>query len=305
MKNSLFIFIFTFMAFSQLSQARPNVIFSAKNVFDVASSYRQLCAIVGEKIVCYNTDTQAGPDMIPPQEALGFTQLSLSINDGDFGCAVTRNGKIICWGQEHLSVSLKLPEDKFYVKVQIMDDFGCALDNQGVPHCANFEFDGEENKSELPQFGAKADVVDIVANAFSFCVLKSDGQVQCFGEQAPIVPSDLKFSQISKNHTYLCGVLKSGEVRCFDSKKEIHWSFMDKLTGADQTFAIQNGDGLGVIREGKAMIWSDYWAIRKNPEIKLFADYTSIQKVSMGGSTGCVLDIYRNLTCISHNLSEE
>lgn len=280
--------------------------FSAKGVVDVAASQDHFCAIVQEKIICQKPPTSDGDgNLTPPQAALPFQQLDIA-KDSSRACAVTVGGEVVCWGKDSDGpVSVQLPKEKFYVKVQVSSSYACALDNTAALLCAPF---AGSDANAIPDVVNPRDVAEFAIGGAEYddtnfiCLRKRDGDTACFGKEVPSLPPGLKSTQILVQAEFrqLCALTPAATVRCFAPKGEVRWSFYDKLVGVEKMFNSSLGSGIGVFQAGVPSVWSDYWSdhYSKGARIPLFDGHKNSQKIVMGAGFACVLDTFRNLECI-------
>jgi alpha-tubulin suppressor-like RCC1 family protein len=167
----------------------------------IAPGYEHTCAVVeGGKVQCWghNNYGQAGVDDTKkspkvPTDVTGLESGAKSVSTGfDSSCAVTEQGRVLCWGWIGMYDSFTLPQEIDEMRtdmtaVSVGGDHICALTSNGVVKCL-----GENNYGQLGDgttdsvyYGKKVnglENVKSIATSMGYsCALTNEGRVFLLG----------------------------------------------------------------------------------------------------------------------------
>ena len=126
-------------------------------------------------------------------------------------CGVSIEGQIQCWAPPDVDVPTPIPEGTFIEAIATIYLNACALDINGAAICWG---DESGRYMDIPTTGVQS-----ISQGYSsnLCMLMTDSTGRCWGEPywASNVPEDIQFQQLQISDTHLCGVVDSGDIRCW------------------------------------------------------------------------------------------
>ncbi len=153
-------------------------------------------------------------------------------------CTIDTEGALECTG-DNATGMLDVPGGR-YRQLSIDLDYGCAIrDDDGEAHCWGSP---TEPAGQLDPPGGS--FLAITVHATKACGIRIDKSIDCWGNDAPTSAPDGAFESLSGE----CGVLDSGEVRCFGARAI---AFADDITqGAFRKISIDTRYGCGIRPSG-------------------------------------------------------
>jgi hypothetical protein len=258
----------------------------------------------------------AAGDAVSPDASVSSAEVQLCAGQ-DHACAVTKAGKILCWGANGDDQTM-FPPDRSYRRVACGDYHSCALDSAGALLCVGRNRNGQRVTqpgpyAELTAGDAHTCVLDAAGNArcfgddaggqstppnvalrslsagtgFSCAIRRADSKVQCWGFAASELTNavaDTAFASIDAARNYVCGVTDGGAVRC--------WS-INPPPGADHALKVSAGvfGACALLADRSVRCWNG-----TNVETP-FADKGPFQDVIVGGTGRCLLPVQGSLVC--------
>ncbi|HET9933392.1 MAG TPA: hypothetical protein VFQ35_21960 [Polyangiaceae bacterium] len=166
------------------------------------------------------TNGQLGSEYcFDPVRVLGLPPLASFSLSAARTCAVTREGKLFCWGAFE-SVQYDAPtEQKDWPRLTeavLTDGFLCGRTEAGEVHCQR---EGQQKPEVVPGLGR---VTKLTGDALT-CALNERGEVWCWMRSYPPfdkphqVPAITSATQISARAGFACAILKDGAAYCWGS----------------------------------------------------------------------------------------
>jgi alpha-tubulin suppressor-like RCC1 family protein len=218
-------------------------------------------------------------------------------------CGLRDDGSIICWGCEDVDPydddygydqgQCTPPEEiSFKSLSEVWDDTSCGVDENDALHCwgllgtIQFKSDGSSS------------IVDSSAEDSYACVLNSSNELECVGDfpEIPKEVSEAGSSDISVSSGYICSILTSGDLSCWNSHKPE--GMFNKLTSTYTSISAGSYHACGIVSDGSLQCWS-------NDIDEDYGEATppkgTFQQISVGNDFSCALSTKGHLSCWGRN----
>jgi hypothetical protein len=142
-----------------------------------------------------------------------FSQFSLGYDGSTTtysGCALSMEGRAVCWAWDTDVVLTPAPEEPFQ-HISVGSQHACAIDQASALVCWG--------NNDLGQASPPSGTFDDVSSGDAHsCALAPTGTVECWGDDSQgqsTPPAGVTFSQISAGRTATCGVTTDRWIRCW------------------------------------------------------------------------------------------
>lgn len=225
----------------------------------IACGGRISCGVTDERsVACWGENAEGGlgqddsfgsPDLLVPTPIAAASSFSqVSVGQGHV-CAVAEGGALYCWGRNTSGqlglgggpVQVRVPTlvdaSARYRRVAAAMNHSCAIREDGSLFCWGSESDGqlglgtpELDRSDLPRQVSGTGYLDVQANWFHSCALRTGGSLSCWGRnlegqlgigntmgrgrEEPAQVAGEGFSALSVGHFHSCA-LRKGAVYCW------------------------------------------------------------------------------------------
>ena len=226
----------------------------------VSSGFSHMCALLSDGVTICQGENQSGQSS-PPQEPL--TAIS---SGGMHTCGLREDSSVICWGSIQSA-----PTKERFTSISSGWSHTCGLrqDGQAVcwgsynePACGIYTkgqvFCPRESRTP-PRAKPPSDerFTSISSDNQYTCGLRENGKVVCWGGN-PMGPSGLQpstlFTSISGGWSHACGLREDGKAFCWGNRH------IDHSTPFDERFTVLSsgvGHVCGIRKDGKVICWGN------------------------------------------------
>ena len=223
----------------------------------------------------------------------------VSIGVGHEYCGLDGSGGLHCWQLSFGEISEHtnpLPGSFEHLKMG-PDDYGCALNSAGNPHC----WWGSNTNSYPIADGTPPGDAELTSMALGLrhmCGLLDDGSLQCWGDNdhgQATPPGGDDFVEVASSMTTSCALKDDGSVECWGNINTSA-SFDESLGDTDdvgpfETIDMGAGSACGLKADGTIECWHDPGGGHRDPPSGSFVD------LSLSQSRACAVDEDANVEC--------
>jgi len=140
-------------------------------------------------------------------------------------CGILQSGRIECYGNDILNVSVGHPTDAGFVGVDIGHNHACALAGDGSVACwgaggPGDPTDGGADGKQWGQATPPSGTFTSFSTGYDFtCAIRTDGGIACWGngELGKTTAPDGTFQEVSCGYTNACAIRNDGSLVCWGS----------------------------------------------------------------------------------------
>jgi cysteine-rich repeat protein len=223
----------------------------------ISANYYGACALKAPDgdVTCwgnYNSFSSTWPRTQAKEVSAGY----------QLACIVRKDTHALqCWGTT--SYNLNVPPSGAFTKVATADSAACAIrETDGTIACWGYTGNGATASPN-------GSFTQIAAGANHFCALRTDGAVNCWGDntngKAPASPTTEKFVAVSAGYDSSCALRADGSVMCWGNNAS--GQAVPPTTAADVFTQISVGqqNACGVRRGGGIACWGNNTSNQSTP----------------------------------------
>ncbi|CAA3028499.1 serine threonine- kinase CCR3 [Olea europaea subsp. europaea] len=149
-----------------------------------------------------------------PNGTSGFRSISSGLG---FSCGVLEStNRVLCWGDENMSVSIQSEFSKFsMLNIQVGGRHACGMDNSGFVICQG---NNDNGQLDVPSNSAYEYIGLALGSNHSCAIRRLNRTVVCWGEFSSNVTDGISFESIVAGLNFTCGLTTSNlSVICWGS----------------------------------------------------------------------------------------
>ena len=180
-----------------------------KNYTSMSAGYSHVCGLnVNGGIICdtYYGD-RSGRLGNPPINRYSFVSVSHR-----FACALTEQGKLVCWGSESEMID-NAPSRGKYAMVSTTLDAACALSTAGKVVCWS-RYADSWFETEAP---TESNYTRVNVRGFPFCAITKQGGVDCWTADGLLSLADSGYVDAIGTGAGVCAITTDAALECFGS----------------------------------------------------------------------------------------